>query len=332
MKYYVVLLSLLLIQPSIQKSLSAAPGCRKDYKATKSACSKFDFITKPEAIKKGCINPTNGTTFYDLSAYPAVTQVSSNVAKIASLITNVFEEGDTSFAYAQSSDIGDSRGYTSGYVGFTTGTGDAEILIKLYEKIKPNNSLSKYLPKLHEISQLPTCDRPNRGKVNGLEGFAQAWKKEACTEDQSFSKLQREWVYDNYLVPSARYAAEYGVVSALGRAIFYDTIIQHGYQYVEPDINIVRILTLVGSRRSDESEEEFLTRFLTVRGQLQCCYPDKVWNDSATRTEDLQALVDEFDDNKDLLRPFELHNFGVKISGKESLDKKDSRCTSSTKA
>lgn len=104
-----------------------------------------------------------------------------------------------------------------------TGTGDAEILIDQYAKIKPGNALSKYLDRLHEISQLPTCDRPNRGKTNGLEGYVEAWKQEACSPDQSFAHLQRQWVYENYMIPSNRYAAQNGVNSALGRAIFYGT-------------------------------------------------------------------------------------------------------------
>lgn len=52
-----------------------------------------------------------------------------------------------------------------------------------------------------------------------------------------------------------------------------DTIIQHGFQYTEPDINIVRLLALTGGRKENETEQAFLTRFLTVRRQLQCCYP-----------------------------------------------------------
>ncbi|KAG1443849.1 hypothetical protein G6F56_010522 [Rhizopus delemar] len=130
------------------------------------------------------------------------------------------------------------------------------------------------------------------------------------------------------MLPSARYAAQYRIESTLGKAIFYDTIIQHGYQYVEPDINIVRILTLVGDRAQGETEQSFLTRFLTVRRQLQCCYPDDVWRASATRCEDLQTLVKNFGRNKDLNRSFRLVNFGVTIRGNESLDKIDKRCTS----
>lgn len=96
------------------------------------------------------------------------------------------------------------------------------------------------------------------------------------------------------MIPSARYAAQSGVHSPLGQAIFYgkncykqeiigsieqlniyflDTIIQHGFQYVEPDINIVRVLVLTGPREANESEQAFLTRFLTTRRELQCCYP-----------------------------------------------------------
>lgn len=42
----------------------------------------------------------NGTTFYDLSELPEIAQVDPQTVKMASLITNVFEESSTSFAYA----------------------------------------------------------------------------------------------------------------------------------------------------------------------------------------------------------------------------------------
>ena len=53
-----------------------------------------------QAVKKGCIVPKNGTTFYDLSDLPQVTEMNVNTIKMASLITNVFEDGDSNFAFA----------------------------------------------------------------------------------------------------------------------------------------------------------------------------------------------------------------------------------------
>lgn len=55
-------------------------------------------------------------------------------------------------------------------------------------------------------------------------------------------------------------------------------------------------------------------------------YSDNVWRASATRSEDLQSLVNKFSRNKDLKRAFKLKNFGVKINGKEKLDAVDKRC------
>lgn len=55
--------------------------------------------------------------------------------------------------------------------------------------------------------------------------------------------------------------------------MYVDAIIQHGYQYTEPHINVLRLLELTGPRQQDESEQQYLTRFLTTRRQMQCCYP-----------------------------------------------------------
>ncbi|KAI7896555.1 lysozyme-like domain-containing protein [Mucor mucedo] len=245
---------------------------------------------------------------------------------MASLITNVFEDGDANFAFASCNDINDLRGYTSGYAGFTTGTGDSETLIESYTLQDPNNTLAPFLEAIHQISALPHCDRKNRGNTSSLEGFCEAWKEEACDPSHAFSKLQRDWVYENYMIPSARYAAQSGVHSPLGQAIFYDTIIQHGFQYVEPDINIVRVLTLTGPKGTDEPEESFLKRFLTTRRELQCCYPDDVWPASATRSEDFLTLLNDFEYNKDLNVPIKLKNFERTITGNEDSVTDAKRC------
>ncbi|KAI8327932.1 lysozyme-like domain-containing protein [Choanephora cucurbitarum] len=242
------------------------------------------------------------------------------------MITNVFEDGTPNFSYAYCENIKDSRGYTAGYAGFTTATGDAEIVIQQYIVNSPLNLLLPYLPRIKQIGLLPQCDRRSRGTVLGLINYCVAWKHEACRSNNKFSKMQLYWVYKNYMIPSARYAAQSNVTSPLGQAIFYDTIIQHGYQYVEPDINIVRILTLTGPRLKDESEKDFLTRFLTTRRQLQCCYPDDVWPDSSSRTYDLQNLVNQYDRYKDLQAPITLEAFGVNITGDSNLLRDEKHC------
>ncbi|KAI9495185.1 lysozyme-like domain-containing protein [Zychaea mexicana] len=245
---------------------------------------------------------------------------------MASLVTNVFENGDKVFGYAACQDIGDMRGFTCGYVGFTTGTNDADQLIREFSEIKPENQLVSHLSRLSEISQLNSCDITQRASTAGLDSFCDSWKAEACSDDQKFASFQRQWTLNNYLIPSARFAAGAGVTSALGQLIFYDTIIQHGYQFVEPRINLVRILELTGARGENETEQGYLTRFLTTRRQLQCCYPDNVWPASAVRTWDLQTLVDNFDGNRDLQAPLALPHFGQVVAGDEADGKDIRRC------
>lgn len=110
-------------------------------------------------------------------------------------------------------------------------------MIQLYSQNNPNNRLEQFLPRCHEISSLPHCDRQSRGTTQGLEQFCTAWKEEACDASGAFAKTQRQWVFENYMIPSARYAAQNGVTSALGQAIFYGIYLNHPM----PIVNRIKI-------------------------------------------------------------------------------------------
>ncbi|GAA5808245.1 hypothetical protein MFLAVUS_001633 [Mucor flavus] len=323
--FLVASLAILVLASSSYQSEDTYKACHNNFEIGPNICAKFNFISSEEAVKKGCVTPTNGTTFYDLSDLPQA-HIQPNTATMASLITNVFEDGDVHFAFASCNDIRDMRGFTSGYAGFTTGTGDSESLIESFTSFRPNNKLAPFLSNIHEISQLPHCDRRSRGGTSKLKGYCEAWRQEACDKNSGFSQLQKDWVFKNYMIPSARYAAQSGIYSPLGQAIFYDVIIQHGFQYVEPDINIVRVLTLTGPRAPEETEQSFLKRFLTTRRELQCCYPDNVWPASATRSEDFLSLVENFEYNKNLDVPIKLNNFERTVTGHEDFNKDIKRC------
>lgn len=105
-----------------------------------------------------------------------------------------------------------------------------------------------------------------------------------------------------------------------------DTIINHGWQYVEPLINLPRILELTGPRKQNESEKSFLNRFLVTRRQLMCCYPDDVWPPAADRVADLQRLVSNWSRNKDLKHPVTLKIYGVTVKGTEDLSYDKAEC------
>ncbi|ORZ17840.1 hypothetical protein BCR42DRAFT_412610 [Absidia repens] len=93
-------------------------------------------------------------------------------------------------------------------------------------------------------------------------------------------------------------------------------------------INLPRILQLTGPRQKNESEKKYLTRFLTTRRQLVCCYPGKVWNESSDRMSDLQSLVDDWDKNKDLKQQVHLATAEVTVTGKESIAFDTANCHS----
>ncbi|KAI8086702.1 lysozyme-like domain-containing protein [Halteromyces radiatus] len=283
--------------------------------------------TKPHKVHGG-VKQTNCTTFYDISKLPSE-DIDDHTLTMAQLITNVFENGNTQMGYSAASDIGDCRGYTCGYIGFTTGTNDAYAVVEQYGHRKHKNPFEPYLDELKKLSSYEFND-PRRADTSKLDGFASLWTETACT-DPSFVQTQLDVGHAMYMKPALKYAASVDVKSNLGKALFYDTIVQHGWQYVEPLINLPRILEITGPREKDESEKSFLTRFLTTRRQLVCCYPGKVWNDSSDRMSDLQNLVDDWEKNKDLTDPVHLVKFDVTVTGKESISFDKAGCKKASK-
>ncbi|OZJ02543.1 hypothetical protein BZG36_04499 [Bifiguratus adelaidae] len=265
---------------------SQFPFCTGSYANTTSHCSRYQLNAAKGNI---CVQPKNGTTFYDISKLPYTHMSSALVEKKALLINNVFENGNTQYAYSYVQDLGDGRGYTSGRIGFTTGTNDAYAVVKAYVKARPkNNPLARYLRELARLSALPFCSL-ERAKVTGLKGYPAAWKQAACT-DKMFRDVQDRALNATYFEPSMRFAAMVGLTTNLGKAIFYDTIIQHGWQYTEPKINLWRLIILTGPWKKSETEQSYLMRFLETRRGLMCCL-DSTWASSADRVDDLQQVL-----------------------------------------
>ncbi|KAI8581195.1 hypothetical protein K450DRAFT_233575 [Umbelopsis ramanniana AG] len=306
------------VSPVLAKS--KFPYCTgSTYGITHKNCAKFEFDT----LHSNCVETSNCTTFYDITKLPTE-KIDAHTEKMAQLITNVFENGNTIMGYAYVEALGDGRGYTSGYIGFTSGTNDALTVIQQYTKRKPKNSLTKYVPELTRLSKLKFCDT-QRNDTKKLSGYPAAWTKTACT-DPTFVQTQLDVGFAMYLAPALKYAASVNVQSNLGKAIFYDTIINHGWQYVEPLINLPRILKLTGPRKHNETEKSYLNRFLVTRRQLMCCFPDDVWPPAADRVADLQRLVSSWSRNKDLKHPVTLKIYGVTVKGTEDLSYDKAEC------
>ncbi|KAF7986061.1 hypothetical protein HWV62_41444 [Athelia sp. TMB] len=305
------------------------PWCEGVYEPTTANCKKYDF---GPSSTNSCIEPKNCTTFYDIHDFKTGNQTASAI-KFAELITNVFENGNTKMGYAYVQALGDGRGYTCGYIGFTTGTNDANYVVQQFNKRFPKSTVfAKYTKELERLSALPYCDNKNaRNDTSGLQGFPKVWADQAC-HNPDFVETQLDTGRAMYVEPAMRFAAQYNVTSPLGFALFYDTIIQHGWQYTEPTINLPRILHFTGARSSFKSEYEYLQAFLKNRRQLMCCVTgdDDTWASSADRVEDLQRVLTDWTGNKDLEHPVTLKNYGVTVKGTEQINYDTAECSSKT--
>jgi chitosanase len=225
-------------------------------------------------------------------------------------ITSVFENGTPEFEYAYVVNLDDGRGYTSGRVGFTTGTGDAYDVIRRYTERVPNNPLAKYLSRVKELRDAES------GDVSGLEGYPQAWAQAA--EDPIFQEIQDEIVDEVYYQPAMEEADRLGVKSAIGRTIFFDTIIQHGGGTTPDSFGALIRRTqdaMQGTPASGVDEMLWLKQFLDVRrADLAHAANEETrvaWAESVGRVDALRTLLEsEF---RALDRPFTLSVFGDQV-------------------
>lgn len=134
-------------------------------------------------------------------------------------LVSVFENGTTTLQYAYVERLDDGRGYTVGR-GFTTANGDALAVVRAYTDAKPGNGLAPYLPTLQQLVATTSDD------TSGLPGFPAAWR--AAANDPVFRVAQDKIVDQNSFLPAMAHADQLHITSALGRAILFDTVFQHG--------------------------------------------------------------------------------------------------------
>jgi chitosanase len=203
----------------------------------------------------------------------------------AEQLISLFENSTIEFQYGYAEVLGDGRGVTAGRAGFTTGTGDAYVVVQQYTNKVPKNPLAKYLP---ELKRLLTAE--NRDDISGLRGFIKAW--ESAAGDPLFRSIQDRIMEQMYYVPSIVHANRQGLRFALSRAVVYDTIIQHG-NGDDPD-SLSALLTetqqrLGGTPKIGIDERDWLRTFLSVRRSHLSNAHDpttrKGWAESVTRVD-----------------------------------------------
>jgi chitosanase len=209
----------------------------------------------------------------------------------AEQLISLFENSTIEFQYSYAEVLGDGRGVTAGRAGFTTGTGDAYVVVQQYTNKVPKNPLAIYLP---ELKRLLTAKNPN--DISGLRGFIKAW--ESAAKDPLFRSTQDRIMEQLYYMPSIGHANRQGLNFALSRAVVYDTIIQHG-DGDDPD-SLSALLKetqqrVGGTPKMGIDERDWLRTFLAVRrAHLSNAHDPttrEVWAESVTRVDVWSAIA-----------------------------------------
>jgi chitosanase len=222
-------------------------------------------------------------------------------------LTSIFENSTPALQYTYVENIHDRRGYTFGYVGFTSGTYDGTLFLKEYDRLRRGNPLMRFLPAFEKIDAGPHDAEGRNPSTKGLRGFPAVFR--SCGADPAFRKAQRSLVDRLYWNPSQRIAGEIGAQFPITRGQFYDTCINFGEDGLT---DLVRKTNrAIGSPpKSGADERQWLAKFLELR--LEVLRADETWAGSTDRVAVYQRLL--ADGNVRLKLPIQVTCYGGRFT------------------
>ncbi len=230
----------------------------------------------------------DGFSALESSAQDAdVPHLSPDQQRRTEALVSFFEHSTLEKQYSYWYALGDGRGYTLGWIGFTTSSGSAAEVIRRYKEVRELAPIVRYLPELDRLKQ------GFQGDVSGLDGLPEAWAQAAA--DPLFQQAQDEVARDWYYAPAQRYAAQLGTTTPLALALLYDTAIQHGDGHDADGLSA--ILGRAGEIPARGAEEtDWLHRFVDARRRT-LMNPSNVatraaWRESVWRVEVWQQILD----------------------------------------
>lgn len=218
-------------------------------------------------------------------------------------LTSIFENSTPEFQYTYCANIGDQRGWTFGFVGFTSGTYSGNFFLKEYRKLRPGNPLVRFIPAFNRIDAGPHDAEGRNPDTAGLEDFPAVFQ--SCGNDPLFRQAQRRLNDRLSWRPSQRLARQLGARRWLTRGQLYDAYVNHG------ESGIVKLVARAnrragGAPKDGVAERKWLDAFLRVR--LAVLRADPVWTLAADRIAVYQRLLARR--NLSLRRPFEVDCYG----------------------
>jgi len=223
---------------------------------------------------------------------------------------SIFEYESKVQKYDIVEDLDDGRGYTAGRSGFSTKDGDLLQVVQVYDRMRPNNVLSGFIPVLKQ--------KQGTASTEGLEGLPAAWK-EAAT-DPLFRQAQDQLNDELYYSPAMRVAGALGLRSPLAKFSVYDAIVQHGFGEDSDSLGgIVQAATSSAHGTPDQvGEEKWLMAFLTTRKEVLLNARDPTtragWRASIGRVDEQLRLLKE--GNLQLSPPLRLNPYGTEFTVK----------------
>jgi chitosanase len=212
----------------------------------------------------------------------------------------VFENNTPELQYDYIEALGDGRGYTFGYCGFTTGTGDGlQVILQLMLGRESQYPLTRRIAEAFEryVKPMEELAKAESDSLAGLEGFEQRWK----TYGANVPVIAAQHVIGDtlYWLPAVRiWAQQLGWTTMLGLACLYDTIIQHG-EGKDPD----SIGGIIQRTVLTPHETQSICNFLTTRRAVleNATDPDtrEEWKNSVPRVDALFGLVNAGNFNLD---------------------------------
>ena len=178
-------------------------------------------------------------------------------------LTSIFENSKLEFQYGFCKNIGDGRGFTFGFCGFTTKHADSRRVLQEYLTLKPDDVLMDFF-----LEQLK-MKAPGSDGTENLTGFCD--HVASLGEDESFRQAQNTIQKIMYYEPSKVWSQKIGARYALTKGQIYDAMINHGQGTRDPfsiDHIVEKTRVALGGYPLDGVDEgQWLDQFLTIRAQ-----------------------------------------------------------------
>ncbi|MET7426059.1 chitosanase [Dactylosporangium sp. NPDC005555] len=202
----------------------------------------------------------------------------------------------------------DARGYVLGTGDFSTAGGEAIEVIQTYTARVGPNMLSR-----SHLATLTTLRNDNSPKVDALAGLPDAWR--LSSQDPRFRQAQDDVLENLYYSPALKISKDLGLTTALGVAVIYDTLLQHGNASNPDDLPSIqyRASRRAGGEPGKVTEHEWLKAFLAEREVTLASPADEryssIWPYNLDRPRALEKLIDEGHD--DLSPPITVQPYGT---------------------